>query len=104
MQLLKCGNKRRTKRMKEEEEKPRFVTSLDHEKTNALRLVMTVEITDLITKFPKSAEACSAALAALIYVAFTMAKAMWGVDQAVRAMKACIDIEAGKIQAKQQKN
>jgi hypothetical protein len=90
--------------MKEEEKKPEYVTNLDHEKTNALRMVMTVEITDMITKFPKSAEACSAALAALVYVAFTMAKSMWGVDQAVRALKACIDIEAGKIKAKEQLN
>lgn len=87
-----------------EERKREFVTNLDHEKTNTLRVLMVAELTKLIIKYPKSAEAASAALAALIFVAYQLAKSMWGVDDAVRSIKACVDIEAGKDKAKEQTN
>lgn len=90
--------------MKEEEQKPRIVEKLDHDKTHAIRLVMVSEITKLIIKYPKSAEAASAALAALIFCAYQLAKNMWGVSEAVRAIRASLDIEAGKDRAKEQQN
>lgn len=87
-----------------EEQKPKLVTHLDSEKTDMYRVLILSQITKVIIAHPKCAEAAAGALAALITAAYNLAKSMWGVSEAVRAIRAAVDIEAGKDRAGEQQN
>jgi hypothetical protein len=84
-----------------EEQKPKIVSHLDHSKADRYRVLILSQITKVIIAHPKCAESAAGALSACITAAFHMAKSMWGVSEAVRALKAAVDIEAGRDKAKE---
>lgn len=74
----------------------KIVDKLDKQETERLEFQMTREIVKVITSFPKSAEGAAAALSALIHCSYALAKKMWGVDEALMAIKFALDVEAQK--------